>query len=181
MWPPKNDYRTHRTQANDYGILDMISDAKNPKNRPKREVRDEKGRFGAGHSGRPKGARNKSTQAALALLDEKTEALTAVCIEKALDGDMAALRLCMERIVPVVKDRPVNFDLPDGLLDLEQATQAGARVLEAMAAGSITPREAGDVMAILSKYTDMVYMRDIEEQLEAIKNQDTKGRTTWKN
>ena len=46
-------------------------------------------------NGRPKGARNKATIAAEALLDGDAEAITRKIVEKALDGDMIALRLCL--------------------------------------------------------------------------------------
>src|SRR5215475_9848913 len=57
-------------------------------------------------AGRPKGARNKSTLAAEALLDGEAEALTRKAVEMALGGDTVALRLCLERLVPPRKDRP---------------------------------------------------------------------------
>jgi hypothetical protein len=46
------------------------------------------------------------------LLDGQAEALTNKAVEMALAGDTAALRLCMYRILPPRKDRPVTFDLP---------------------------------------------------------------------
>jgi len=46
------------------------------------------------------------------LLDGEAEELTRKCIELAKAGDTTALRLCMERIAPVRKGRPVNVNLP---------------------------------------------------------------------
>ena len=73
-------------------------------------------RFAKGQSGNPKGkpcgARNKITLAAEQLLDGEAEALTRKAIELALAGDTTALRLCMERVAPVRKGRPVRLDLP---------------------------------------------------------------------
>jgi hypothetical protein len=43
--------------------------------------------------GRPKGSRNKATLAMEALLDGEAEAITRKAIEKALEGDMTAIRL----------------------------------------------------------------------------------------
>src|SRR5215472_5185933 len=65
--------------------------------------RDEGGRFQPGNPGRPKGARHKATLAAEALLDGEAEGLTRKCVEAALGGDMAALRICMDRILPPAK------------------------------------------------------------------------------
>jgi hypothetical protein len=62
--------------------------------------------------GRPSGSRNKTTIAVENLLDGEAEALTRKAIELAKRGDMAALSLCLERIAPPRKDRPVAFALP---------------------------------------------------------------------
>jgi hypothetical protein len=62
--------------------------------------------------GRPLGARHKATLAAEALLDGEAEGLTRKAIEAALGGDMPALRICLDRILPPRKERPVRFKLP---------------------------------------------------------------------
>jgi hypothetical protein len=58
----------------------------------KQGARFRKGQSG-NPSGRPPGARNKTTLAAEALLDGEAEALTRKAIERALEGDTTALRL----------------------------------------------------------------------------------------
>jgi hypothetical protein len=63
-------------------------------------------------AGRPRGARNRATIAAEALLEGEAEALTRKAIELAMAGDPTALRLCLERLVPPRKGRAVAFDLP---------------------------------------------------------------------
>ena len=78
---------------------------------------DTAGRFAAGNSGRPAGARNRATMAALELMDGEAEALSHKAIEMALAGDTVALRLCLERVAPPRKDAPVTFTRhsPSGL------------------------------------------------------------------
>jgi Family of unknown function (DUF5681) len=63
-------------------------------------------------AGKPKGSRNATTRAMEALLDGESEAHTRKAIELAKGGDMAALRLCLDRILPPRKDRPLKFALP---------------------------------------------------------------------
>ena len=84
--------------------------------------------------GRPKGALNKATLATQALLDGEAEALTRKAVELAKDGNPMALRLCLERLLPPRKDRPISFTLPkiEGAEDLLQALNA---ILEAVARG----------------------------------------------
>jgi Family of unknown function (DUF5681) len=63
-------------------------------------------------NGKPKGVRNRATLAAEALLDGEAEALTRKAIEMAMAGDVTALKLCLERLVPPRKERPLSFALP---------------------------------------------------------------------
>jgi Family of unknown function (DUF5681) len=69
--------------------------------------------FEPGQSGNPagkaKGTRNKVTLAIEALLDGEAEALTRKAIELAKAGDMAALRLCLDRIVPASAQRHAPY------------------------------------------------------------------------
>jgi hypothetical protein len=71
------------------------------------------GRFKPGNPGRPKRARHKTTLAIEALLDGEAEALTRKAIELAKAGDLVALRLCLDRICPPRRERPVSFALPE--------------------------------------------------------------------
>ena len=65
--------------------------------------RNTAGQFSAGNAGRPKGSRNKATIAIESLLQGQAEALTQTAVQKALEGDSVALRLCIERIAPAQK------------------------------------------------------------------------------
>jgi hypothetical protein len=58
------------------------------------------GAFRPGNPGRPRGARNRTTLACLALLEGKGAALTRKAVELALTGDTVALKLCLERLLP---------------------------------------------------------------------------------
>ena len=50
-------------------------------------------------------------------VDGEAEKLTRVAVDVALAGDTVALHLCLDRVAPFRKDRPVTFALPtiDGL------------------------------------------------------------------
>jgi hypothetical protein len=79
----------------------------------------------------PKGARHKCLLSVEALLDGEAEGLTRKAIELALSGDTTALRLCIKRILPARKDRPVQLQMPEieGVQDLTEATAALLRLL----------------------------------------------------
>jgi hypothetical protein len=129
------------------------------------------GRFQKGRSGhpagRPKGARHKATLAAEALLDGEAAALTRKAIERALEGDNVALRLCLERIIPARKDRPLNIALPK-LASAQDATAAMATITEAVAAGEITPGEGADLNSVISGFIKAVEITEIETRLRLL-------------
>src|SRR5262245_18755487 len=95
-------------------------------------------------NGRPRGSRNKTTIALESLLDGQTTALTQKAIDLALAGDITALRLCLDRILTPRKDRPVAFTLPP-IETAQDAAKSISAVLAAVAAGDITPADAGEI------------------------------------
>lgn len=128
-------------------------------------------RFKPGQSGnpagKPPGSRNKVTRAVEALLEGQHEALTKTAIDKALQGDTVALRLCLDRIAPPRKDAPVSFTLPPIKTAADTVT-ASSSLLEAVAAGEVTPDEAGRVMALLTSHKALVEAGDLERRIEAL-------------
>jgi hypothetical protein len=123
--------------------------------------------FGAGNPGKPKGARHKTTLAIEALLDGEAEELTRVAIEKAKAGDMIALRLCLDRLAPARKDRHISFALPK-IEQAADAVKASLAIVEAVAAGEITPSEAGELTRVLESYARILETADHEERLKRL-------------
>jgi len=124
-------------------------------------------RFKPGNSGRPKGARHKTTLAIEKLLDGQAEALTQKAIDLAIAGDITALRLCLDRLAPVRRDRPVTFDLPriETADDLPKATQA---IMEAVAGGELTPSEAAELGKLVDAHAKAIEVTDLHRRLAAL-------------
>ena len=118
-------------------------------------------------AGKPAGARQRVTLAVEALLEGQHAALTQKAIDLALSGDGPALRLCLDRIAPARKDSPVSFALPP-IKSAEDALAASAAVLAAVAAGDVTPDEAGRVMALLIAHKALIETGDLERRIEAL-------------
>ena len=131
------------------------------------------GQFTQGNSGKPKGSRNKATIAIESLLEGQAEALTQTAISKALDGDSMALRLCMDRIAPSPKDKPISFSLPD-MHCARDASEAAGGVLRAVGNGDITPIEATRVMGLIDSYRRTLELTEIEHRLSALENADAR-------
>ena len=99
----------------------------------------EKGESG-NPAGRPRGARNQATLLMQNLLADDAEAIGRKAIEMAKAGDLAAIRLCMDRLAPARKDEPVAFELPpiEKPADIVAAT---ASIVAALPPASSRPRK----------------------------------------
>lgn len=126
----------------------------------------EKGRSG-NPSGRPQGSRNKVTLAVEELLDGQAETLTQKAVDMALEGDTTAMRLCLERLCPPRKDRPVSFALPS-IESSADAKDAMAALVTAVAGGDVTPTEAQTVAAVIEVQRRVMETEDHEKRLRAL-------------
>ena len=129
--------------------------------------RNPDGTFAPGNPGRPKGTRLRVTRAVEELMDGEAEALTRKAIDLALEGDMAALRLCIERIAPPRKDVPVKFDLP-AITHAQEASDAAAAVLQAVSDGDLTPTEGATVMGLVENYRRVLETTEMEARITAL-------------
>lgn len=134
------------------------------------EGRDAAGRFAQGNPGRPKGSRHRVTEAVEALLDGEAEALTRTAIERALGGDMVALRLCLERVAPARKDRPVTFELPP-INTTADLVRAGSALLAAVAEGEITPTEAQAMAALIAAHAKTLELHNLEARIAQLEKE----------
>ena len=118
-------------------------------------------------AGRPAGARNKATVAIEALLEGEAAAIGRKAIDMALEGDSMAMRLCLERLAPVRRGRPIRFSLPalDGPDDLVKALGG---LLRATADGELSPEEAVTVATILETKRRAHETVDLENRLAAL-------------
>jgi Family of unknown function (DUF5681) len=128
---------------------DAVSSGTNPEKKPRGRP-FEPGQSG-NPAGRPKGSRNRATRAIEALIDGEGEALGAKAVEKALAGDTTMLRVLMGMLVPPRRERCVEFDLPK-VENAGDAPKASAAVIAACAAGELCPREAAEIMRLISTH-----------------------------
>ena len=135
--------------------------------------KQKKGRFKPGQSGnpkgRPKGALNKTTLAALELLNSETKAITRKAIDMALNGDMQALKLCLERIIPVRKESPVNakIHIPKSIEDLPFIT---GKIIKLVSQGKILPSEGEKLSKLVENHIKAIEIINIEKRLSKLEN-----------
>jgi len=117
-------------------------------------------------AGRPRGSRNRRTIASERLFDDAAETLTAAVIELARQGHPVALRLAMERICPT-RDRPVAFELP-GMATAGDAVAAMGSVVQGVADGDLTPRDAAQLAALIQAFARTLSTADLERELSEL-------------
>jgi len=139
----------------------------------KQAARASHGRFSSGVSGnpagRPRGSRNRVTQLCSELLAADAEAVFARLIKEAKRGEPLAMRLVVERLVPIraARDRVVEVDLPDvgRAVDL---VEAAAALVNHAASGEITLSEAKEFMGLLEGERKLMETADLAVRLEAL-------------
>ena len=111
-------------------------------------------RFQPGQSGnpvgRPPGSLNKKTLAAKAQLEEHAGEIVGSLVERAKNGEPAALRMCMEQLAPTGRNRPVAIELPV-IKTPEDAELALAVVTDEFAAGNLTIAEASALVTLIDR------------------------------
>jgi len=84
-------------------------------------------------------------------------------------GDGLALRLCIERLLPPRRDRPVEFKLSK-LETAADAAKALSDILQAVAAGELTPSEAEALGTLVAGYSRAIEIVDLEERVTRLEN-----------
>jgi hypothetical protein len=118
-------------------------------------------------AGRPPGSRNKAAQLMEAMLEGEAEQLTRKVIEMAAAGDILALRLCLDRLLPARKDRPIHLNLQP-IENLAHVSSAMAKVLKAIGDGRITPSEGETMANIMEVQSNVLTNGDLERRIEQL-------------
>lgn len=118
-------------------------------------------------AGKPKGARNKTTVAIERLLEADAKTITQKAIDLAKAGDLTAIRLCLERLCPPRKDRPVAFNLP-ALETPADALQAQIAIVRAVAGGDVTPSEAMELSRVVESFAKVAETADLADRIRRL-------------
>jgi hypothetical protein len=136
-------------------------------NAARKQRRHGRGRpFQPGRSGNPagkaKGTRNRATVLLEAISVADLEAVLAKVIKMAKAGDLVAIRLILDRVLPPPKNRAVSIELPaigewDGN---ETVLRAYREILDGVANGDISPEEALQLVSLVEAQRAVV--RDLQ-------------------
>jgi F0F1-type ATP synthase gamma subunit len=143
--------------------------AKKQENTGEKVMSFQKGESG-NPAGRPRGARNRATLLMQNLLANDAEAIGRKAIEMAKAGDLAAIRLCMDRLAPARKDEPVAFELPP-IEKAADSVAATASIVAAVAAGELTPSQAAELSKVIDVYLRALENKGFDERLTKLENE----------
>ncbi|MGE5270420.1 MAG: DUF5681 domain-containing protein [Thiohalocapsa sp.] len=135
------------------------------------EGRDEEGRFVKGRSGNPAGrlpgTRNRATLLAEQLFDGAAAALANKAVALALEGDAAALKLCIGRIIAPRRHRPNGFALPP-LASAADLVPALAAIAAAVADGTLSTGEAWELSQVVDAFGRAIEAGEFEARLQRL-------------
>ena len=125
-------------------------------------------------AGRPPGSRNKATILAESIFEGEAEAIIRMAIDKAREGDITAIRLCLERVFPRLRDRPVLFDLPP-INGAPDALAALATIVAGVSGGELTAAEGSELSKLVDHYVRALEAKDFEQRLDLLERESPKG------
>jgi hypothetical protein len=115
-------------------------------------------------SGKKKGTLNKRTELAK-LLDPHAENLVAKVIELALEGDITALRICMERLIPRARRESIGIEFTADEGKMKK------NIFRAVLDGRLEVNEAEKILALFKSQSCVVsdYKINTTDPVEASK------------
>ncbi len=129
------------------------------------------GKFSKGRSGnpigRPRGIRNKATIAAESLLEGEIEGICRKAIEEAKRGNIQAIKLVLDRILPPKKEASIFIDLP-ATKTSSDILEAIHRITQAVSRGELSPTEGDCLTRIIERQAKVIEMNDFEERLKKL-------------
>ncbi|CCB91127.1 putative uncharacterized protein [Waddlia chondrophila 2032/99] len=125
-------------------------------------------KFQKGQSGNPKGrakgSKNKATLAAEELLKGELNGICRRLIEEALEGNVQAIKLVLDRVLPARKSPAMSISLPK-LNSSSDALNALALITDAVGTAEISPDEGEVLSRIVNSYVKALEAYDFEKRL----------------
>ena len=126
-----------------------------------------------GQSGNPKGRPAGTGEVAKlrAAIADRVPELLAAMMARALDGDVGAARLLLERAIAPLKaaEQSQALSLPDGTL-----TEQGRAVLASVAAGELAPGQGAALLGAIGTLARVAEIDELARRIEVLKEKNAK-------
>lgn len=119
--------------------------------------------------GRPKGSRNQATLLAIAAMEGELHSIVTAIIKAAKEGDMAAARLVVDKLVSTAKDRPMALVLPK-VIDIPSCLLAQTTLVDAVATGELLAGEGQVLSGLIEHQRRALETQVLEQRLKAIED-----------
>ena len=127
-----------------------------------------------GQSGNPAGRKPGTGEVAKirAAINDRVPELLAAMMAKALEGDVGAARLLLERAVAPLKatEQAEIISLPEGSL-----TDQGRAVLRAVAAGEIAPGQGAALVSAIGTLARVTEIDELAKRIEILEGKHAKS------
>lgn len=124
--------------------------------------------FKPGQSGNPGGRPQGSGNVIRAQLTEAWDEIKPVLLQKALDGDIGAIRIIAERVCAPVRatEATAPFDLDGTTL-----TDRARSVVTALGAGELAPSQAAQLLQAIGSLAKVVEVDELTRRIQALEEQ----------
>lgn len=137
-------------------------------------------KFQKGQSGNPSGKRpgtlNKRSQF-IRLLEDNAENLINKLIELALEGDVQALRFCLERFLPkATTNQYIQLDLQG--LDIQLSKNLpmiGKKIIDATASGVLSVQDGNQFMHLINAQKGFLAQEELAKRLDELESYQRLG------
>jgi hypothetical protein len=126
--------------------------------------------FKPGQSGNPNGrppGKTAGAQIRAAIEERKDDILQAV-INAAVNGDIQACKILLDRITPPLKPVAAQIALP--VPNEAGLAEQGAAVMQGALSGEIPPDIGAQLMTALAGYSKIVEIDELTQRIEALEN-----------
>ena len=123
--------------------------------------------FKKGQSGNPSGRPKKDTANLKPLLAKHGESVLQKVIDAALEGDLTACKLVLDRLYPAIKSQAMPVNIPVG----ETLPETGNNIVTETMTGNVPPDIGASLITALSNQAKLVEFTELSERLERIEQQ----------
>jgi len=121
--------------------------------------------------GRPQGRPDRRTQLKK-LLEPHAEGLISKAVELALEGDIQALKICLDRLIPKVSNEAIQLDITNNHVNQAEFLLAfGNKLIDSVSLGEISPEQGKVLSSMLESQRKLTETVELVERVIKLEGQ----------